>query len=321
MVEYRHDYPMYFCVVKILVFRANIYKSKKMKKILISTVIAILTVCGLYAQDVKFGVRGGLNLPNLMAGSNKTPLSEGYKSRLAPGWGIFSELKINSTVSFRFGAEYSGMGGKKDGMQAMPTGRLFTAMGGSMALGMTSDQQMALGGLMKWAETTQYYYADIKNTAKFDYMMIPLLVQLGRDLGTSPWHVYVNGGPFVSFLLSGKQASKGISKMYADPSGTSTLWDVMPNEMKFGISEVFPQMESMLNDPVKYGEHTITGELKSVNFGVSTNVGIRYQLGHNYIFLEAGGNYGFFTVQEKDIHGSNRIGAASIMAGYAFSLF
>jgi len=63
----------------------------------------------------------------------------------------------------------------------------------------------------------------------------------------------------------------------------------------------------------------ITGELKSANFGVTGNVGIRYQHNRNFFFIEAGGNYGFIAVQQNDAHGSNRIGAASVMAGYAFS--
>ena len=293
-----------------------------MKKIAISILAISLSVCGLHAQDVKFGIRGGLNLPNLMSGgSSSTPLSEGYSSRLASGWGLFTELKINSTVSFRFGAEYSGMGGKKDGIQAMPTARLITEMGSSMAMTMSPAQQQALGGLMAWSQAMPYYYADINNTAKFDYVMIPLLAQFGWDLGASPLHVYVNGGPFISFLLSGKQVSKGTSKMYADPSGTLTLWQAMPVEMQFAIAEIFPQMESVLNDPVEYGENNITGELKSSNFGVSGNIGIRYQHKRNFFFLEVGGNYGFFTIQDNDANGSNRVGAASVMAGYSFSLF
>jgi len=44
-------------------------------------------------------------------------------------------------------------------------------------------------------------------------------------------------------------------------------------------------------------------------------------LPHHAIFVEAGGNYGFFTVQQKEINGSNRAEAASVMLGYAFSLF
>jgi hypothetical protein len=292
-----------------------------MRRFLFSTIIAFLTVGGLFAQDIKFGVRGGLNLPNLMAAGNNTPLSEGYNSRLAPAWGLFTELPINSTFSFRFGAEYSGMGGKKNGMQAMPTGRLITELGGSLGFGMTPEQQMALGGMMMWSENVPYYYADIKNTVKFEYVMIPLLLQAGRNIGTSPFHVYVNAGPFVSFLLAGKQASKGTSKMFADASGTNTLWGVMPDEIKFGVSAIFPEIEHTLNEPVTYGSTNITGELKSANLGVNGNIGIRYKTGRNYLFIEAGGNYGFRTVQDNTANGSNRIGAASVMAGYAFSLF
>jgi len=151
--------------------------------------------------------------------------------------------------------------------------------------------------------------------------MIPLLVQFGRDMGVSPFRAYVNAGPFISFLLSGKQDSKGTSKMFADPSGTNTLWGVMPDEMKYGVSQIFPEIEKTLNEPVVYGSNNITGELKSTNIGINGNIGISYQSKRNYFFLEIGGNYGFFTVQDDSTNGSNRIGAASVMAGYAFSLF
>jgi len=218
--------------------------------------------------------------------------------------------------------EYSGMGGKKDGMQAMPTERLITELGSSFGLtGMTPEQQMALGGMMMWSEATPYFYADIKNTAKFDYIMIPVHAQFGRDIGTSPWRVYVNTGPFVSFILSGNRVSKGTSKMYADPSGTQTLWDVMPNEVKYGVAAIFPQMEQQLSGEVVFGDTKITGDLKSANFGVTGNVGIRYQHNRNFFFLEVGGNYGFIKVQQNEAHGNNRVGAASVMAGYAFSFF
>ena len=292
-----------------------------MKRVFVSAIIIALTVCGLHAQDVKIGVRGGLNLPNIVAGGKNTPLSEGYSSRLASGWGLFTELKINQTFSFRFGAEYSGMGGKKDGMQAMPTNRLITELGSSLGLGMTPEQQMALGGMMMWSENMPLYYSDIKNTVKFDYVMIPLLLQVGHNIGASPFRAYVNAGPFVSFLLSGKQVSKGTSKMYADESGTLTLWNVLPFEMQYGVAAIFPDIEKTLNEPVVYGSTNVTGELKSANFGINGNIGIRYQSNRNYLFLEVGGNFGFRTIQDDSTNGSNRIGAASVMAGYAFSLF
>ena len=288
-----------------------------MKKILLCTIIAVLTICGLYAQNVKFGIKGGLNLPNIMAGGNNTPVSEGYKSRLAPGWGVFTELQYNTMVSFRLGVEYSGMGGKKNGMQAMPTERLITAIGNNIGMQITEEQII---GLMTIARVLpQYYYAEIDNTVKFDYVMIPLLTQFGWDIGQTPWRVYANAGPFVSFFLSGIQASKGTSMMYNERG--ETIWSTLDQNIRDYATSEFPALAQTLSQPVTFGENNITGEMKSANFGPTGNIGIRYQHNRNFFFLEIGGNYGFIPVQNSDVNGSNRLGAASMMLGYAFSLF
>ena len=284
--------------------------------------VVSLLICHIsLAQDVKFGFRGGMNLPNIMAGGTNTPVSEGYKSRTAVGWGLFTELQLNPTVSLRLGVEYSGMGGKKKGMQAIPTQRLITEIGSSVGLGMSAEQQTALGGLLMWANNNPYYYANIENTTKFDYVMIPLISQFGWDIGQSPWRVYVNAGPFVSFLLSGKQYSKGTSYMYSDASGATTLWENVPPPIQSILADVFPDAVKTMSEPVAFDTTNVTGELKSTNFGVTGNIGIRYQCKQNYFFIEIGGNYGFITVQNDSSNGSNRLGAASVMAGYAFSLF
>ena len=289
-----------------------------MKKFL-SIIIIILATCGLYAQDIKFGIRGGMNLSNLMQGGINTPMSEGYKTRTAAGWGIFTEMQLNPKVSLRLGVEYSGMGGKKDGMQAMPTQRLITDMGNKIGMGINDLQLAALFTLM--GSVPQYYYANVDNISKFNYVMLPLLAQFGWDIGQSPWRVYVNAGPFASFVLSGKQVCDGTSKLYSDDSGTATLWNVIPEGIKVFVVSEFPDIEKTLNGEVPFGTTNMTGELKSINFGIMGHVGIRYQHKRNYFFLEAGGNYGFFTVQDDSAHGTNRIGAATVMAGYAFSLF
>jgi hypothetical protein len=254
-----------------------------------------------------------------MAGDNNTPMSEGYKSRTAIGAGIFTELQLNTTVSLRLGVEYSEMGGKKDGMQAMPTQRLITEIGNSIGMGITEQQLAALGALM--VSLPPNYYANIKNTAKYDYVMIPLMAQFGKNLGQSPWRVYFNAGPFASFLLSGKQVAKGTSKSYSDVSGTTTLWNYLPVEVKGFVATEFPTIEKRLDEFVTFGTTNITGELKSSNFGVTGNTGIRYQCKRNFFFIEVGGNYGFVTVQDDSSNGSNRLGVASVMVGYAFSLF
>jgi len=289
-------------------------------KLCLALFVSLFLVCNIsLAQDVKFGIRGGMNLPSIMAGGKSTPVSEGYQSRTAVGWGLFTELQLNPKFSLRLGVEYSGMGGKKDGMQAMPTMRLITEMGNSIGMGVTDQQLAALGALM--VGLPPYYYANVENTVKFDYVMLPLMAQFGWDIGQSPWRVYVNAGPFASFLLSGKQVSKGSSKLYYNDSGASTLWDVLPVEVKGFVSSEFPAIGETLGGEIPFGTTNITGELKSTNFGITGNAGIRYQCNRNYFFLELGGNYGFITVQDDDVNGSNRIGAASVMVGYAFSLF
>jgi len=266
-----------------------------------------------------------------MSTVKSTPVSDGYDGRLVPGWGIFTELKYNPTVSFRFGVEYSGLGGKKDGMQAMPLMRLVTEMGNSIGMGITEQQLLALGVFAN--SMPPYYYANLETTAKFDYVTIPLLAQFGWDIGTSPWRIYVNAGPFASFMLSGKQVFKGTSELFVD-SGKGTLsdtwnntWNFMqvapgiPAEIISAVGEMNPVIEKKLNESVTSGETNITGEMKSTNFGITGNVGIRYQRNRNFFFLEVGSNYGFITVRENDANGSNRLSAASVMVGYAVSLF
>ena len=294
-----------------------------MKKVIISVLVIILTTYELYAQDVKLGFRGGLNLPNIVAGGSNTPVSEDYKSRLAPAYGIFTELQISPIVSLRFGVEYSGMGGKKDGMQAMPTTRLLTEMGNQLGMSVSEEQ---IAGLMSMAAyLPQYYYADIKNTVKFDYIMVPILAQFGWNIGQTPWQVYFNVGPFVSFLLTGTQVSDGKSSMFTDASGAQTLWQAieaqMPPENLEMIKLTFPQMQVALNDPLDFGETNVTAEMKSANFGITGNVGFRYHRNRSTFFIEGGGNFGFITVQKDESNGTNRLGAGCIMLGYSFSMF
>ena len=289
-----------------------------MKKIFFGTII-ILTTCILHAQDVRFGIRGGMNMTS-MSTVESTPLSEGYNSRIAASWNIFTELQYNPRVAFRFGVEYSGLGGKKSGIQAVPTQRLITEMGNSIGMGVTDDQLAALGALMM--ALPPFYYANVDNIAKLQYVMIPVTAQFGWNIGqTSPWRFYVNAGPFVSFILAGKQLGKGTSNMYYDATGTTTLWDALPMPIQGFVANEFPNISKTLGDPVVFGETNTTGEMKSANFGVTGNIGIRYKFNGNYLFMEVGGNYGLLTVQDDDSNGSNRLGAVSVMVGYAISLF
>ena len=290
-----------------------------MRRILISSIFIVLTTCVLHAQNVKFGIRGGMNVTH-MSVAESTPISEGYNSRIAPAWGVFTDLQLNQTFSFRFGVEYSSLGGKRDGTQALPSQQFITDIGNSIGMGISDQQLAALGALMM--NLPPYYYANnVDNVAKFDYFTLPLLAQFGRNIGETPWSVYVNVGPLVSFTLSGKQIAEGTSRMYSDASATETIWEALSPQIQGFVANEFPDIDEKMSSPVVFGETNTTGELKSINFGIAANAGLRHQSGKNYLFLEVGGNYGFRTVQDNEDNGSNRLGAVSVMIGYAFSLF
>jgi len=207
-------------------------------------------------------------------------------------------------------------------MQAFSTQRLITEeLSNNLGfMGIPSELEEVLEPLFLWA-TMNPYYAEVDNSIKFNYVKVPLLAQFGRDVGVSPWRVYVNAGPFVSFILASKQVAEGTSTRYSDATRQETLWVEFPTIAKFIVPNIIPDIEEKLSEPVDFSETNITGEMKSTNFGITGNIGIRYQRNKSFFFLEAGGNFGFFTVQESNANGSNRLGAISVMAGYSFSLF
>lgn len=68
-------------------------------------------------------------------------------------------------------------------------------------------------------------------------------------------------------------------------------------------------------------DRDIKDNVYKVNYGVSGNVGLSYQFAsrHNLLF-EVGGNYGFRKMQKSSVNGQNRIGAATVILGYAYRL-
>lgn len=289
-----------------------------MKKTFILILLAVIPASFALAQPISIGFRGGLGIPNIAPGGKNTPVSEGYKSRLAAGAGLFTEMEFSELFSLRLGIEYSGQGGKKDGMQAMPSSRL---IGGIAANLPNIDASMA-GVIGEMASRMpKYVYADIRNTAAFDYLMIPVMAQFGRSLGTTgQWRIYVGAGPFVSFLMGGKQISSGIGALYTDAGASTTLWQSLPTVAQDEIMQNLPELGEKLRDPFEFGTMDITGELRPVNLGFCGNAGLSYRIGRNRFFLEIGGNYGLIKVQKNSDNGSNRIGSGSVMVGYAFCI-
>jgi hypothetical protein len=231
------------------------------------------------AQQTAIGFRGGISVPNLSsAGSDQNPLNTGYSSRLGPEFSVLAEFKISELFSLQPMIEYSSQGGKKNGLQAFPMPAILAA---SYPPGTAPN----------------YLYANFNSEAKFNYLMIPILAKFGHTFNKSPWRIYADVGPFVSFLLSAKQVTSGQTEIYTDPEGTQAL-------------PLGSQSFDATND--------IKDQLHSTNFGVEGNIGLNYAFGLNNLFFEIGGNYGFVNIQKGTANGKNNVGAATVVLGYSY---
>ena len=60
------------------------------------------------AQQAVLGIRGGLSIPNLTAGSsNRTPLNTGYKSRLGLDASLFTKISLSNHFALEPALKYS----------------------------------------------------------------------------------------------------------------------------------------------------------------------------------------------------------------------
>lgn len=143
-----------------------------------------------------------------------------------------------------------------------------------------------------------YFMPIIK--AKLNYFIVPVLAKFGWNFKhTSSLRIYIDGDPFVGFLLSAKQVTSGSSNVYSDPEGKNVL---TPAPQSFDTTQ------------------NIKSRLNTTNFGVEGNAGISYKICKGYIFIEDGFNCGFLNIQKGTANGKNNTGAATVSLGYAYWL-
>ena len=255
-----------------------------MKKIIfILLVLGLMQPCfNSYAQQVAIGLRGGISIPNLSLGSEADPLNIGYTSRLTSDAALFTEIKLSGLLSLQPMIEYSAQGGTKDGMQALqPPAQVVTAY---KANGLTAPK---------------YLYANFKSEAKINYLMLPVLLKLGFNLGDrSPFRFYVDGGPYIAVLLNANEVTSGAGDLYTDKEGTKQL--PYTGVQSFNSTQ-----------DIRY-------RTNSTNIGAEGNIGISYKLNRSSIFIEGGGNYGFMNIQKGTDNGNNHTGAVTASIGYAY---
>ncbi len=268
-------------------------------KILQFLCIFCILTCSVNAQiETSIGARAGLSIPKIKAAGDNL-MSKGYASRLAGGASVFAEFKFNSWFSLQPAVEYSGQGGKRDGMQPIPARMIAQNMPPNVS-----------PAILQLFSDDEYVYADFNSKTKFDYLMIPVLAKFGYNFGKS-FRVYISAGPFVSFLMKAEQITSGNSEIYLNYHGNITSIDdiLAQSGIPFRVGEKSFDSES-----------DIKSDMNTVNAGIEANVGIAYKFGRHSIFLEGGGNYGFIKLQKDSKNGENTIGAGSVMLGYAFRL-
>ena len=233
-------------------------------------------------REIYVGAKGGVSLPNLVGGGDEE-ITRDYKSRLAYNFGGFVDVGVTRNFSIQTEVNYAPQGGKREGVQPITA---------------------AVPGL-PMLPAGAFYYADFKNTAKLNYLEVPVLFKYTWRRDSGP-QFYLNGGPYVGFLLKATQETRGSSTIYIDKNKTPLL--LPPNGTPFPV--------------IPFDADTdVTDSLNRGNFGLTGGGGVRFPTGKNYFFVDARAAYGLTTLQKNTMtDGSSRTGNLVISVGYAFKV-
>jgi len=230
------------------------------------------------AENLWVGLRAGPSVPRLSGGNNE--VSRGYSSIMAPNFGVTVEHFLTEQFSVQCEVDYSGQGGERNGLQPI-----------------TIEQE----GLPQMPPG-QYFYGDFKNKSILYYLEIPAMAKYHWG-DSDHWRYFVEGGPYLGFLLSAEQRTRGESRLYLDQNRTPLA------------------IEGQELPPVSFDANTdVKSDLKEVNVGITAGVGVEYMINQgNQIFLDIRGEYGLRSVQKNTaMDGSSNTGAAVFSLGYKF---
>ena len=200
---------------------------------LLTLFVCIVFATKTYSQDGYnyVGIKGGISIPNLTAGSTENPVASGYSSRQGPDFAVFFQKGISEKFSVMAQLEYSSQGGKKNGLQAVPT-----------------------------PDPMTYVYADFDNEVKLNYLLFSVLGKFSFRLSEeSPLSIYADAGPFGGYLLSAHTVTSGSSEIYLDEQGQQSITPGAPVSFDSTVD---------IKDQLHTGNFGITGDLGlSFDFG------------------------------------------------------
>lgn len=233
-------------------------------------------------REIFVGLKAGFSLPNLVGGSDQE-ITKDYKSRMAPNFGGFVDIQLKKNTSLQIGVDYAPQGGKRNGIQPVTS-----TIPGLPAL-----------------PAGAYYFANFNNTAKLDYIEVPIMLKY-RVRRSKPVGFYVNGGPYMGFLMKATTVTSGTSSLFLNNTGTIPVL--------IGPNTPFPAI------PFD-AETDVTDDLNRFNFGITGGGGITFKQKKNYFFIDGRAAYGLTTLQKDTINdGKSRTGNLVFSFGYAFGV-
>ncbi len=274
----------------------------------------VVTASAQQDKKIMVGLKGGLNVPDLTTASDN-PLSDGWSSKLGGIYGLTFEYRFNKTWSLVSGLEYTEMGGKKDGLQALPSARLEPNINaGVIAATVANSGGQFTPDMINVAPwPNKYTYADFSNESKFNYLQIPVMARYSLPFGQDRFRFVVNFGGYVAYMVEAKNINSGTSQLYSDENKTPLTLDVTT---PLGPIPPVPFTAAIpLNDT-----RNIYDQTRHFNVGVIGGAGVGMNLWKGELMLQAGGQYGFVKIQKDDKNGQNRIGAGTFTLSYAIAL-
>ena len=247
--------------------------------ILISCFLAIAAApAAASSGQVQIGAQGGLSIPNIRDGDNV--FSRGYSSRKGPFFGLFAEFKLGPHFSLRAEVNHDSQGGKWDGMQPV----IIDLPGFILPPGLL-------------------LYADFSNEAILDYLELPLLAEV--TWGERP-RFFINGGPYLGYLLRAKTVTRGTSSLFVDDSGTPLL---LP-----------PDYQPL--PPFSFEAETDSkGDINDWSAGITGGAGLAVPAGPGEIIFGVRFSLGLTNIQsDVETYGKNHTGGVILTIGYAYTL-
>ena len=284
------------------------------KKMARGAIFALLVLAQVTYAQVTVGGKVGYSIGRIADNSDNI-YTEDFESTDGIDFGATVEYKISELFSLQAEILYTQRGGERDGLQPIPTDNLEGAL---VENGLTLEALNQLVQLQGRGPVTNAdpLYAEFNNVSELEYIEIPVLAKFGW--GTD-WRFYVEGGPYVGFLISATQVTSGDSQFFLDSNGNQPLgvpnpfYD--PNDPSFGPPFIpLPEQSFDASTDVK-------DDLNSTNFGIHAGAGLIRKLNeHHQVYLGFRGSYGFQSLQKDSTFGESKIGGLVFSLGYAYTL-